>query len=231
MSKIRVFLADDHAILRAGVASLLNAQPDIEVIGEAGSVDELLDKVHHAKPDVVLLDLSMPVGGGLRAVEEIQRSGLQVRFIALTMHDDPAYLRSALAAGVSGYLIKSAEVAELGAAIRAVHRGRSYIDVSLLQGGLANLVGKTQAGPADPAGPGGSMLSQRERQILKLLALGHTYRDIAAKLNLSSKERRDLPRPDDREARHLQPRRARPLRAAQRPARRRGPVGGRKSLM
>lgn len=187
MSKIRVFLADDHAIFRAGVASLLNAQPDIEVVGEAGSVDELLDKVPHVKPDVVLLDLSMPVGGGLRAVEGIQRSGLQVRFIALTMHDDPAYLRSALAAGVSGYLIKSAEVAELGAAIRAVHRGRSYIDVSLLQGGLANLVGKTQAGPSDPAAPGRSTLSQRERQILKLLALGHTYRDIAAKLNLSEK--------------------------------------------
>lgn len=186
MSKIRVFLADDHAIFRAGVASLLNAQPDIEVVGEAGSVDELLDKVPHVKPDVVLLDLSMPVGGGLRAVEGIQRSGLQVRFIALTMHDDPAYLRSALGAGVSGYLIKSAEVAELGAAIRAVHRGRSYIDVSLLQGGLANLVGKTQAGPSAPAGKG-SALSQRERQILKLLALGHTYRDTAAKLNLSEK--------------------------------------------
>ncbi len=186
MSKIRVFLADDHAIFRAGVASLLNAQPDIEVVGEAGSVDELLDKVDPARPDVVLLDLSMPVGGGLRAVEGIQRRGLPVRFIALTMHDDPAYLRSAIAAGVSGYLIKSAEVAELGAAIRAVHRGRSYIDVSLLQGGLADLVGKTQAGPPGPARPG-SALSQRERQILKLLALGHTYRDTAAKLNLSEK--------------------------------------------
>jgi two-component system, NarL family, response regulator NreC len=187
MSKIRVFLADDHAIFRAGVASLLSAQPDIEVVGEAGSVDELLDKVPQAKPDVVLLDLSMPVGGGLRAVEGIQRSGLQVRFIALTMHDDPAYLRSALAAGVSGYLIKSAEVAELGAAIRAVQRGRSYIDVSLLQGGLANLVGKAQASPSAPAGPKGPALSQRERQILKLLALGHTYRETAAKLNLSEK--------------------------------------------
>jgi two-component system response regulator NreC len=186
MSKIRVFLADDHAIFRAGVASLLNAQPDIEVVGEAGSVDELLDKVDPARPDVVLLDLSMPVGGGLRAVEGIQRRGLPVRFIALTMHDDPAYLRSAIAAGVSGYLIKSAEVTELGAAIRAVHRGRSYIDVSLLQGGLADLVGKTQAGPPGPAKPG-SALSQRERQILKLLALGHTYRDTAAKLNLSEK--------------------------------------------
>jgi two-component system response regulator NreC len=187
MSKIRVFLADDHAIFRAGVASLLSAQPDIEVVGEAGSVDELLDKVPQAKPDVVLLDLSMPVGGGLRAVEGIQRSGLQVRFIALTMHDDPAYLRSALAAGVSGYLIKSAEVAELGAAIRAVQRGRSYIDVSLLQGGLANLVGKAQATSSAPAAPKGPGLSQRERQILKLLALGHTYRETAAKLNLSEK--------------------------------------------
>ena len=186
MNKIRVFLADDHAILRAGVASLLNAQSDIEVVGEAGSVDELLDKVGPAKPDVVLLDLSMPVGGGLRAVKGIQRSGLQVRFIALTMHDDPAYLRSALAAGVSGYLIKSAEVAELGAAIRAVYRGRSYIDVSLRQGGLANLL-DTQAGPSDPAKPGSCALSQRERQILKLLALGHTYRATAAKLNLSEK--------------------------------------------
>jgi two-component system, NarL family, response regulator NreC len=187
MSKIRVFLADDHAIFRAGVASLLNAQPDIEVVGEAGSVDELLEKIPHVKPDVVLLDLSMPVGGGLRAVEGVQRSGLPVRFIALTMHDDPAYLRSALAAGVSGYLIKSAEVAELGAAIRAVQRGRSYIDVSLLQGGLANLVGKAQATSSAPAVPKGPGLSQRERQILKLLALGHTYRETAAKLNLSEK--------------------------------------------
>lgn len=186
--RIRVFLADDHAILRAGVASLLNTQPDIEVVGEAGSVSELVDKVRQAQPDVVVLDLSMPVGGGLRAIEEIQRSGLRTRFIALTMHDDATYLRSALAAGVSGYLIKSAEFSALGAAIRAVSRGRSYIDVSLRSGELADLIADRQDRPSAAAKPGGyAALSQREQQILKLLALGHTYREIATTLHLSEK--------------------------------------------
>lgn len=186
MSKIRLLLADDHAILRAGLKGMLEGEPDFEVVAEAASTDELIDQARLHQPDLVVLDLSMPGGGGLKAIESIKKLSSHTRFLALTMHDDPGHVHSALAAGVSGYLVKSAELSDLRSAIRAIHRGRSYVNASLAVGAL----GQVLTGNAAPAGSGerpGVRLSQRELQILKRLALGHTYRSIASELHLSEK--------------------------------------------
>ena len=123
--KIRVMIADDHAILRAGLRMLVNAQADMEVVSEASDGEKAIQTARETKPDVALLDLTMPRVGGMKALQQMARECSEVRVLVLTMHDDPAYLRSALAAGASGYLLKRAVDAELIAAIRAVHRGGS----------------------------------------------------------------------------------------------------------
>src|ERR1039458_2680277 len=129
--KIRVMIADDHSILRAGLRMLVNAQPDMEVVSEASDGEKAVLTAMETKPDVALLDLTMPRVGGMKALEKIVRDCRNTRVLVLTMHDDPAYLRSALATGASGYLLKRAVDAELIAAIRAVHRGGTFVDPRL----------------------------------------------------------------------------------------------------
>jgi two-component system, NarL family, response regulator NreC len=182
LKRIRVLIADDHPILRSGIASLLSSQPDMEIAGEAGSVPEVLNRAIQLRPDVVVLDLSMPGGGGLKALPEIRRECPDARVVVLTIHDDQPYLLSALAAGASGYLLKSADFGELRSAIRAVHGGRTYISVPVGPG-------PEKAAAQKPANAAivAKELSQRERQILRLLALGHTYRSIAEQLHLSER--------------------------------------------
>jgi two-component system response regulator NreC len=183
LSKIRLLLADDHAILRSGLKGMLEGEPDFEVVAEAASTDELIEQARLHRPDLVVLDLSMPGGGGLKAIAAIKKFSSETRFLALTMHDDPGHVHSALAAGVAGYLVKSAELSDLRSAIRAIYRGRSYVNASLPVGAL----GQVLTGSGTQAGAPGVRLSTRERQILKRLALGHTYRSIAAELHLSEK--------------------------------------------
>jgi DNA-binding NarL/FixJ family response regulator len=179
MAKIRVLLVDDHAVLRAGVRMLINAQSDMEVCGEAASAVEAITRTEETQPDVVTLDLSMPGGSGLKMIEKLRLAGPKSRILVLTMHDDPAYLRAALAAGCTGYVVKTAADAALLTAIRAVHRGRTFVDMALTEGGLL-------AAPTKP-GPAGSTLSEREREVFQLLVQGHTNQAIADKLNLSVK--------------------------------------------
>ena len=131
MQKIRILIADDHAILRSGLKMLINAQPDMEVVSEASDGDRAIQATRDARPDVALLDLTMPGSGGMSALEEIARCCPDTRVLILSMHDDPAYLRSVLAAGASGYVLKRSVDTELLAAIRAVHRGGVFIDPSL----------------------------------------------------------------------------------------------------
>ena len=131
MQTIRVLIADDHAILRSGLKMLINAQVDMEVVSEAPDGDRAVQAARETQPHVALIDLTMPGSGGMGALEEIARCCPDTRVLILSMHDEPAYLRSVLAAGASGYVLKRAVDTELLAAIRAVHRGGVFVDPSL----------------------------------------------------------------------------------------------------
>ena len=178
--KIRVMIVDDHAILRAGLKMLVNAQPDMEVVSEAPDGEKAVQTARETRPDVALLDLTMPRVGGMQALQQMARDCRETRVLVLTMHDDPAYLRSALAAGASGYLLKRAVDAELLAAIRAVHSGGTYVDPRLANVLVQDVLAKrgTRAGPKRPV----NLLSDRELQVLSLVARGYTSAQIAKEI-------------------------------------------------
>jgi two-component system, NarL family, response regulator NreC len=181
MPKIRVLLADDHAVLRAGLKLLVNHQQDMEVVAEAGTFGEAIRLASISKPDVITLDLTMPDGNGVDKIEQVCRACPTARVLVLTMHDDPAYLRAALSSGASGYVVKKAADTELLGAIRAVHAGRVFVDLESHRAGLpVALVSPDNA-------RGGDNLSERERTVLERLAQGHTNQSIAEQLNLSVK--------------------------------------------
>jgi len=183
--KIRVMIVDDHAILRAGLRMLVNAQADMEVVSEAPDGEKAVQEVRETKPDVTLLDLTMPRVGGMKALQEIARNCRETRVLILTMHDDPAYLRSALAAGASGYLLKRAVDAELLAAIRAVHRGGIFVDPRLASVLVQDVLGKRgkKAASIRPI----KILSDRELQVLKLVARGYSSAQIAKQIAVGVK--------------------------------------------
>jgi len=183
VATIRVLLADDHAVLRAGLRLLINAQPDMAVVGEAASTHEALDKSRALDPDVLTLDLTMPGGNSIKLIERLRQECPRIRVLVLTMHDDPAYLRAVLAAGGAGYVVKTAADVDLLTAVRAVAGGRMFVDVSLTEGTEhVDPRGEIAAGPR-----GLTSLSGREREVLALLAKGHTNQEIARKLFLSVK--------------------------------------------
>ena len=178
MSQIRLLLADDHAILRAGLRMLLEAQPDMTVVAEASDGEEAVRRAHATHPDVAVVDLTMPGLSGVETLQRLHRELPATRLLVLTMHDDPGYARVTQAAGAAGHVVKDSESAELLAAIRAVHRGRTFVRVG----------GEGPAVAVETEGPGPApALSPRERQVLELLAHGHTNREIAARLALSVK--------------------------------------------
>src|SRR5512147_2290368 len=178
-------IADDHAILRAGLKMLVNAQADMEVVAEASDGEKAVQAARDTKPDVALLDLTMPGAGGMRALQEMTRSCRKTRVLVLTMHDDAAYLRSVLAAGASGYLLKRSVDAELLAGIRAVHRGGTYVDPSLANVLVQDVLAKkgTKARSKRPA----NLLSEREQQVLKFVAQGYSSPQIAKRIFVSVK--------------------------------------------
>ncbi len=178
--KIRVMIADDHAILRAGLRMLVDAQVDMEVVSEAADGEKAVQTAREIKPDVAVLDLTMPRVGGMKALQELARDCRETRVLVLTMHDDPAYLRSALAAGASGYLLKRAVDSELIAAIRAVHRGGIFVDPRLANVLVQDVLAKrsTKDDSTRPA----SILSHRELQVLTLVARGYTSAEIAKQI-------------------------------------------------
>lgn len=176
--RTRILLADDHAILRAGLAMLIEAQSDLVVVAEAEDGVEAVEKTRRLKPDIVILDLTMPRLSGLEALREIRRVCPDTRVLVLTMHDDPAYGRSLLAAGALGYVTKKAADRELLLAIRAVRAGRLFVDLTQAQDLL----------PAwGPMADQRELLSQRERQVLTHLSQGFTHQEIADRLQLSIK--------------------------------------------
>lgn len=183
--KIRVMIVDDHAILRAGLKMLVNAQADMEVVSEAPDGQQAVQAAQETRPDVALLDLTMPRVGGMKALQEMARTCRETRVLVLTMHDDPAYLRSALAAGAAGYLLKRAVDAELLAAVRAVHRGGIFVDPRLTNV-LVQDVLKTRGTKAGPTAVL-NILSDRELQVLRLVARGYTSAQIAKQIFVSVK--------------------------------------------
>lgn len=191
--QIRVLLADDHAVLRAGLCMLLEAQPDISVVGEAETAEQTVAMDAQLEPDVVLMDVSLPsspgspitASAGLEAIRRIKASRPGARVLALTMHDDEGYLRGVLEAGGSGYVLKRAADTELLSAIRAVWRGGTYLHPEharlLLERSVCTPV-------SEPAVDGSyELLSPREQQVLRLIALGHTNQQVASMLSLSVK--------------------------------------------
>jgi two-component system response regulator NreC len=184
MPKIRVFLADDHAVLRAGLRMLINAQPDMRVVGEAGEGREAADKSIALAPDVVLMDLSMPGGGGMEALKRIRRECPQTRVLVLTMHDDAAYTRASLAAGASGLVIKNVDGEELLTAIRTAYDGRTYVCSVRREPGAEE--SEAEAGWT-PRAESLRLLSRREMTVLEMVAQGHTNQQIATRLALSVK--------------------------------------------
>ena len=184
-NKIRVLIADDHAILRSGLRMLIGAQPDMTVVGEAQDGKEAVRLAGETAPDVTVLDITMPHGGGLHAISEIRKIANSVRILLLSMHDEPAYLRTALAAGASGYVLKKSVDADLLSAIRAVHKGRTYVDSELAEGLISDfLPERAQEGSQSPEK---RVLSEREAQVLKLVAEGFSSRDIAEQIFVSVK--------------------------------------------
>ena len=185
-NKIRVVIADDHAILRAGLRMLLREQPDIKVVGEAETGEEAIKQVRLRKPNILLADISMPGASGIEIIREVKRKSPKTGVLILTMHADPAYLDSALAAGACGYVLKKALDSDLLAAIRIAHGNGTFIDPNMTQ----HLLGKhrrPQAATAVTARQARDLLSRRELQILTLIAHGHTHREIAAQASISVK--------------------------------------------
>lgn len=180
---IRVVLADDHAVLRAGLRLLLENQTGFEVVGEAASGLEALTLAEQLHPDLILLDLSMPGLNGLDALSTLRRLAPSARVLILTMHDDAQYLRRALKEGAAGYVLKKAADSDLLAAIHAVLRGEVYVHSSMTRVLLEDMLPTPQTAPEDVwAG-----LSEREQEVLKMVALGHTSAEIGDQLNLSPK--------------------------------------------
>ena len=183
-AKLKVLVADDHAVLRSGLRLLINGQPDMEVVAEAADGQETVRRAAESKPDVVLFDLTMPRTNALETIRHVARARPKAKVVVLTMHDHPAYVESAVAAGASGYVIKRVADTELLATIRAVSRGRRAGDAALAVA-LPAPGGAAEAGAA--RGRRRMLLSPRENQVLRFLALGFSNRQIGARLKLSVK--------------------------------------------
>jgi two-component system response regulator NreC len=175
---IRVVLVDDHAVVRSGLRLLLAAEDDVEVVGEAGNARDAVFEVRAQQPDVVLLDVVMPGESGIEALPKLLHEAPAAKVLVLSMQDDPSYVREAFAAGASGYVLKEAADAEVVAAVREIAGGGSYVHPQLAARMIAADAKERADAAADP-------LTEREHEVLRLLALGHTNQEIAQLLYVS----------------------------------------------
>ena len=180
----RILVADDHAILRAGLRLLIENEPNLKVVGEAADGEEALTKAIDLQPDLILLDINMPGLDGLSALPHLKELAPDTRILILTMHDDVRYLQQALEYGASGYVLKKVVDNELLMAIQAVVRGETYVH-SAMTGKLLQVVNKNSP-PQEQPNPW-QELSEREYDVLRMVALGHTNGEIASELFLSVK--------------------------------------------
>ena len=184
MKKIKVMIVDDHTLVRAGIRSLLALVNDIEVVGEASDGKEALSKVKKLSPDVVLMDLAMPVMGGLEATRRLRRDFPGIKVLVLTQYDDSEYVIPVIEAGASGFVTKMSAFSELAAAIQAAHQGESYLSPTAATALVEEYQQKTTSeGEHDSY----QQLTDREREVLKLVAEGHTGREIGEILVVSPK--------------------------------------------
>jgi DNA-binding NarL/FixJ family response regulator len=181
MSRIRVVLADDHTLVRAGIRALLDRMPDVEVVGEAGEGSEAVAQVAATRPDVLLADVAMPGMGGLEAAERLRREFPDVRVVMLSMHANEEYVLQALRAGASGYLLKDAASVELDLALRAAVAGQTYLSPAISRQMIDSYMTRV-AGGATP-----EPLTPRQREILRLIAEGKSTKEIAFALTISVK--------------------------------------------
>jgi DNA-binding NarL/FixJ family response regulator len=179
MSRIRVLLADDHQVVRAGLRSLFEAHPDVEVVGEAADGEEAVRRATELRPAVVILDFSMPGLGGADAATALRREVPEAKVLVLSAYEDHGFVTQALQAGARGYLLKRAAAEELVQAVRTVAAGGVYLEPA-----LAALLA---VGPGPASATSDETLSDRERDVLRLLAVGYTNKEIGARLKISVK--------------------------------------------
>jgi len=174
----RVLIVDDHAVVRAGLKLLIDAEEDLEAVGEAGSARDAIFEARSLMPDVVLLDVVMPDQSGLEIIPQLLHENNEAKVLVLSMQDEPSYVREAFEAGASGYVLKEAADAEVVAAVREVAQGGRYVHPELGARLIAADSEERKRAEEDP-------LSDREREVLRLLALGHTNQEIAKQLYIS----------------------------------------------
>ncbi|OGO24991.1 MAG: DNA-binding response regulator [Chloroflexi bacterium RBG_16_50_9] len=180
MQKIKVLIVDDHAIMRDGIRALLSINDDIQVAGEASDGKEAIKKMSELEPDVVVMDIAMPGMDGMEATRQIIKANVKVKILILTQHDNKEYILSAIKAGAAGFVPKRAMGSELVSAIRAVYRGDSVLYPSVASALIEDYRQRTELDPYD-------RLTTREREILRLIAEGHTSQEIAEMLVISLK--------------------------------------------
>lgn len=186
--RITVLLADDHAVLRQGTAELLRREPDLEVVGEAADGQQAVELTQSLLPDVVVMDVRMPVLSGIQATRLIRERTPKTRVLVLTAHEDDEYVFSLLREGASGYLLKTSPVQELISAIRLVHHGESPLDPAIAKKLVARMVGQGDITASDEsAGGSRPLLTPREMQVLELVARGMINKGIAERLGISDR--------------------------------------------
>lgn len=183
METIKVLLVDDHTIVRQGIRALLESVPDIQIIGEADNGKTAVEMAEKLKPDIMLVDISLPLLNGLEVTRRVRKKVPGCKVLVLTMHENEMYVSQILRTGASGYLVKKTAVSELIMAIRSVHQGKAYFSPSISKIVLNDYLRKESRGDAPPT----ELLSNREREILQLLAEGYSNKEIAVILNLSVK--------------------------------------------
>jgi DNA-binding NarL/FixJ family response regulator len=184
MAQIRVLLVDDHTLFRQGVKTLLSAEPDLEVVGEASNGSEAIERAAELRPDVVVMDISMPGMSCFEATRQIRKARQETRVLYLTMYDDEDYLIEAMEVGASGYVLKDSPAPQLASAIRDVHRGGSFLSPRMLSQLVDDFRSRVRSNVRTPRF---ATLTAREREVLKMLAEGLSVKEIAGDLNLSVK--------------------------------------------